>query len=44
LPESITEKIRGMRSFKDSTGVVFDVPVSSAERLEDIFEHEIAKK
>lgn len=40
LPDKITSNIKGMRCFKDSTGAVFDVSASDAERLEDIFEHE----
>lgn len=41
LPEKITSNIKGMRVFKDSAGAVFDVPAGDAERLVDIFEHEI---
>ena len=29
-----------MRTFKDNTGAVFDVPGEDAERYEDIFENE----
>ena len=39
LPASITDEIKGMRSFKDMNGVVFDVPESFIERFEDVFNH-----
>lgn len=38
-PEQMTEQIRGMRSFKDMDGVVFDVPEEIVDRFEDIFNH-----
>jgi hypothetical protein len=44
LPESITQNIKGMKCFKDSTGAVFDVQASDVERLADIFEHETSAK
>lgn len=31
--------IRGMRMYKDQTGVVFDVPDEHIQRFEDIFNH-----
>ena len=39
LPQSISENIRGMRAYKDMTGVVYDVPEDAIERFEDIFSH-----
>ena len=39
MPTDITEAIRGMRTFKDMTGVVFDVAEEHIERFEDIFKH-----
>jgi len=39
VPTDITEAIRGMRTFKDMTGVVFDVAEEHIERFEDIFKH-----
>ena len=42
LPENLTQNIKGMRCLKDNTGVVFDVPALDAERIGDIFEHEVS--
>jgi hypothetical protein len=39
LPETITNEIRGMRTFKNLEGVVFDVPEDQLERFEDVFKH-----
>ena len=39
LPEDMTNEIRGMRSYADMTGVVFDVPDTKIERFEDVFSH-----
>jgi hypothetical protein len=39
LPTSITDAIRGMRAYKDMTGVVFDVPEEFISRFDDIFHH-----
>lgn len=39
LPEAMTQGIKGMRMFKDQTGVVFDVPDDQIQRFEDIFLH-----
>ncbi len=39
LPANITDNIRGMRSFKDLTGAVFDVAEQDINRFEDIFNH-----
>lgn len=35
----MTDQIRGMRSFKEMDGAVFDVPEEMIERFEDIFSH-----
>jgi len=35
----MTEQIRGMRSFHDADGAVFDVPEDILDRFEDIFGH-----
>jgi hypothetical protein len=43
LPELITQNIKGMRCFKDSTGAVFDVQAVDAQKFEDIFENETSK-
>ncbi len=37
--EQISQNIKGLRTFKDNTGAVFDVPAADAERFEDIFEN-----
>jgi ATP-dependent RNA helicase DDX21 len=39
LPEAIVTSIKGMRMFKDQTGVVFDVPDEFIQRFEDVFTH-----
>jgi len=39
LPESITQNIRGMRTFIDMTGACFDVNSADAERIEDLMTH-----
>jgi hypothetical protein len=39
LPQPITDGIKGMRSFKDMSGVVFDVQEEDIERFEDVFNH-----
>ncbi len=39
LPENMVTSIKGMRMFKDQTGVVFDVPDDHITRFEDIFAH-----
>jgi ATP-dependent RNA helicase DDX21 len=38
-PENIQTSIKGMRMFKDQTGVCFDVPDEHLNRFEDIFTH-----
>lgn len=39
LPENIVNGIRGMRMYKDQTGVVFDVQDEHIQRFEDVFVH-----
>ena len=38
-PENVSNSIKGMRMYKDQTGVVFDVPDEHINRFEDIFLH-----
>lgn len=40
----ISQNIKGMRTFKDNQGAVFDVPAADSERFEDIFENETASR
>ncbi len=42
--EKISQNIKGMRTFKDNQGAVFDVPAGDAERFEDIFENETTSR
>ena len=39
LPETITQKIKGMRALADKTGAAFDVEEAQAQQFEDIFSH-----
>jgi len=36
-PEELTNDVRGMRSFKDATGAVFDIPSDKAGRFFETF-------
>jgi len=43
-PETISTQVKSMRAFKDMTGAVFDVPEHLANRIEDIFIHEVEER